>query len=67
MERLIWFWVLNTISIVGWVIIEIGLLMYFCAKYAVKVSWALDFRLIPLNADRMFVADSLVRAAFELG
>eukprot|EP01050_Picozoa_sp_SAG11_P051686 SAG11_NODE_29515_length_310_cov_0.687204_1_plen_42_part_01 len=41
--------------------------MYFCAKYAVKVSWALDFRLIPLNADRMFVADSLVRAAFELG
>jgi hypothetical protein len=38
-ERLFWFWVLNTISIVGWVIIEIGLLMYFCAKYAVKVNY----------------------------
>jgi hypothetical protein len=33
----------------------------------VKVGWALDFRLVPLNVDRVFVADSLVRAAFELG
>ena len=32
-----------------------------------KVAWALDIRLSPLNADRAFVADSLVRAAFELG
>jgi hypothetical protein len=32
-----------------------------------QVAWALDIRLLPLNADRAFVADSLVRAAFELG
>ena len=32
-----------------------------------RVSWALDQRLVPLNQDRAFVADSLVRAAFELG
>jgi adenylate kinase family enzyme/Ca2+-binding EF-hand superfamily protein len=66
-ETLIPWWSWNMANVLGWVVIEIGLLMYFCAKYCVKVSWALDFRLVPLNADRAFVADSLVRAAFELG
>ena len=40
---------------------------YYAVYYCVKVSWALDQRLVPLNKDRAFVADSLVRAAFELG
>ena len=31
-----------------------------------RVSWALDLRLTPLNADRANVAGMLVRAAFEL-
>jgi hypothetical protein len=66
-DRMIPWWILNMSSVGFWVVFEIGLLMYFAAKYSVKVSWALDFRLVPLNADRAFVADSLVRAAFELG
>ena len=66
-ERLLWFHALNFSSIGFFVVFEIGLLMYFCAKYCVKVAWALDMRLVPLNTDRAFVADSLVRAAFELG
>ena len=40
---------------------EIALLMYCQVYYATRVAWALDIRLSPLNADRAFVADSLVR------
>ena len=61
------FWLFNTASILLFVVCEIALLMYFCARCCVKVGWALDFRLVPLNIDRVFVADALVRAAFELG
>ena len=41
--------------------------MYIGVRYCVRVAWALDQRLVPLNKDRAFVADSLIRAAFELG
>ena len=40
---------------------EIALLMYCQVYFATRVAWALDIRLSPLNADRAFVADSLVR------
>jgi hypothetical protein len=36
-------------------------------NYATRIAWALDMRLVPLNSDRLFVADSLIRAAFEMG
>ena len=64
---LIVWWVILGIAIAVNVVFEIGALMYFAVRYCVRVSWALDQRLVPLNADRAFVADSLVRAAFELG
>lgn len=60
-------WTILVIVIVVNIVFEIGLLMYIAVRYCVQVAWALDYRLIPLNADRAFVADSLVRAAFELG
>eukprot|EP01043_Picozoa_sp_COSAG02_P005034 COSAG02_NODE_134_length_34593_cov_43.594886_20_plen_531_part_00 len=63
---LVW-WVILGIVIVVNIVFEIGLLMYYAVRFCVRVSWALDQRLVPLNADRAFVADSLVRAAFELG
>jgi hypothetical protein len=66
-EKVVTFHVINLASIIGWVVLEIALLMYFCAIYCCKVSWALDCRLVPLNPDRVFVATSLIRAAFELG
>ena len=47
--------------------LEVGLLLYFAMRYCTRVAWALDIRLTPLNTDRAFVANSLVRAAFELG
>ena len=34
---------------------------------AIQVAWALGYRLVPLNEDRAFLADSLVRGAMELG
>lgn len=66
-NKLLWFWIYNVASISFFVVIEILLLMYFGVRYCVRVSWALDQRLVPLNKDRAFVADSLIRAAFELG
>jgi hypothetical protein len=60
-----WLWVGIAIGIN--VVFEIGMLMFYAVRYCVRVSRALDQRLVPLNADRAFVADSLVRAAFELG
>ena len=61
------FWVILGIAIGINVVVEILLLMRVSVMYCTKVAWALDQRLVPLNADRAFVADSLVRAAFELG
>ena len=66
-NKLLWFWVYNIISITGFCVIEISLLMIFGVRFCVRVAWALDQRLVPLNKDRAFVADSLIRAAFELG
>ena len=60
-------WTILVVVIVVNILFEISLLMYIAVRYCVQVAWALDYRLIPLNADRAFVADSLVRAAFELG
>ena len=64
---LIEFWAILGVVIGVNIAFEIALLMYYAVYYCVKVSWALDQRLVPLNKDRAFVADSLVRAAFELG
>ena len=61
------FWAILGVVIGVNIVFEIALLMYYAVYYCVKVSWALDQRLVPLNKDRAFVADSLVRAAFELG
>ena len=66
-NKLFWFWIYNILSISFFCVIEILLLMIFGVRYCVRVAWALDQRLVPLNKDRAFVADSLIRAAFELG
>ena len=66
-EGMAMFWVLNIAGIVVGICFELSLLMYTAVRSAVRVSWALDLRLTPLNADRAFVANMLVRAAFELG
>ena len=60
-------WVILGVTIGVNIVFEILCLMYTSVFYATRVAWALDIRLHPLNADRAFVADSLVRAAFELG
>ena len=64
---LLTFWVLNITGIVIGICFEIPLLMMTAVRSAVQVADSLDMRLTPLNADRAFVANMLVRAAFELG
>ena len=59
-----WFW--NVIGIVLGIVFELSLLMYTALRSAVLVSEAVGLRLIPLNKDRAFVAEMLVRAAFEM-
>ena len=66
-KELVTWWILNVIGIVLGICFEIPLLMYTAVRSAVRVSWSLDLRLTPLNADRAFVANMLVRAAFEMG
>ena len=66
-NSLLWWWIWLVAAIGLNIVFEIGGLMYVAMHYATKVAWALNIRLSPLNADRAFVADSLVRAAFELG
>lgn len=61
------FWLFNILSLAVAVGLEIAFLMLTAVQNAVRISWALDYRLMPLNKDRAFVADSLVRAAFEMG
>jgi hypothetical protein len=60
-------WAINTTGILIGICFELSLLMYTAVRSAVRVSWSLDLRLTPLNADRAFVANMLVRAAFEMG
>lgn len=64
--RLHYWWLLNVIGIVVGVVFELSLLMYTALRSAVLVSDAVGLRLIPLNPDRAFVAEMLVRAAFEM-
>eukprot|EP01052_Picozoa_sp_SAG31_P000523 SAG31_NODE_15_length_37942_cov_32.078297_28_plen_645_part_00 len=66
-KKLMEWWIINLIGIVIGIAFELSLLMYTAVRSSVRISWALDLRLTPLNADRAFVANMLVRAAFEMG
>ena len=66
-EAMYYFWGLNLIGIVTGIVFELSLLMYTAVRSAVKVSYFIDLRLTPLNSDRAFVANMLVRTCFELG
>ena len=48
-------------------VIEIFTLFYCAMTFTTQVAWALDIRLSPVNADRAFVTNVLVRTAFEMG
>lgn len=63
----LWFWVFCMSVVIVCCMCEIGLLMYYGVYHSMRVAWALNYRLSPLNEDRAFLADSLVRGAFELG
>jgi hypothetical protein len=62
-----WFWVFCMSVVILCCVVEIGLLMYYGVYHSMRVAWALGYRLSPLNEDRAFLADALVRGAFELG
>ena len=66
-RRFIYFNVLNLTSVVIFIVFELSSLMYTAVRSAVLVSGAIDLRLVPLNNERAFVANMLVRAAFEMG
>eukprot|EP01043_Picozoa_sp_COSAG02_P038526 COSAG02_NODE_2978_length_7629_cov_3.880478_6_plen_589_part_00 len=64
--RLHYWWLVNVIGIVVGIVFELSLLMYTALRSVVMVSEAVGLRLIPLNQDRAFVAEMLIRAAFEM-
>ena len=61
------FWLVLAPVLIVTTLCEMALLVYCVMSYATKIAWALEMRLVPLNPDRLFVADSLVHAAFEMG
>jgi len=59
--------IINISMVVVMIVFELLGLMLTALRSAVLVSKALDLRLTPLNKDRAFVAEMLVRSVFELG
>ena len=49
------------------IVAELALLSLIAIRSSVRVADSIDLRLVPLNEDRAFVANMLVRAAFEMG
>lgn len=66
-ERFLLFWAINGSALGICTLAEIAGLYYFGMKNSVRVANKLDMRLLPLNRDRATVAQSLIRAALELG
>ena len=66
-NKLLTFWAVLIPVLILTTVAELALLGYCAMRYSTRVAWALDMRLVPLNPDRLFVANTLVRAAFELG
>ena len=64
-QSLFWFWSPLLTLIIVCAGIEVACLMYYGVMHSIRVAWALGYRLVPLNEDRAFLADSLVRGAFE--
>lgn len=54
-------------GIVIGIVFELNLLIFVAIRSSVRVADSIDLRLVPLNEDRAFVANMLVRAAFEMG
>jgi len=66
-ERFLTFWAVNGAALGICTAIEIAGLYYYGIINAVRVANKLDMRLLPLNRVRATVAQSLIRAALELG
>jgi hypothetical protein len=66
-ERFLLFWAINGGALGICTGFEIAGLYYWGMKNSVRVANKLDMRLIPLNRVRATVAQSLIRAALELG
>ena len=67
MERVTMFWSFNGAALGICTCFEIMGLYYFGILNAVRVANMIDMRLVPMNRDRANVAQSLIRAALELG
>ena len=67
LERVYMFWSFNGAALGVCTLCEIAGLYYFGLLNAVRVANCIDMRLLPMNRDRASVAQSLIRAALELG
>jgi len=67
LERVYMFWSFNGAALAVFTGFEIAGLYYFGLLNAVRVANCIDMRLLPMNRDRATVAQSLIRAALELG
>ena len=54
-------------SIMFWILVELLLLGTTAVRTACHIAAEFNYRLVPLNAERAFVASALIRPCFEMG
>ena len=60
-------WAAVLAMVVFCIVIELALLWFTALQCACKIACEYKYRLVPMNANRVFIADALVRTCFEIG
>ena len=61
------FWSIDIVMVVLCLLFEVILLGIVAVRCSMLIAQEYSFRLVPLNAERAFVSNALIRACFEMG
>ena len=61
------FWAMDLVVMVICILMELTCLGMVAVRCSCMIAAEYDFRLVPLNAERAFVSNALIRACFEMG
>jgi hypothetical protein len=66
-DKVLTFIAIDGASVAFWMGTELLLLGLFAVKFACRIATEYKYRLYPLNPERAFVANALIRPCFEMG
>ena len=66
-DKIVEFIAIDAASVGFWITVELMLLGTSAVKCACRIAAEYNYRLYPLNAERAFVANALIRPCFEMG